>query len=331
MTRLPGCVQNSDAISEFSGDFTLKLVLDQAKAETSLTRVMTFRSDDPLPVYAPGAHMEFDLGDAGKRCYSLVDWPDSSSDVYSVAVQREDAGEGGSIAMHQLSVGQSIEASPPRNNFKLIDGSQPVLLLAGGIGITPLISMATQLQQQGRAFQLHYCARDATRMAFAHALNNAFDKSVFLHPDDTRPLNLDSLMSSQANNTTVYLCGPRGMIDAARQAAMEAGIAEAAIHIELFSSAGPRNADSAFEVEVSSTGQVVNVAKDQSIIEALESAGLDVMYDCQRGDCGICQCDVISGIPDHRDVVLSDEEKASGKVMQICVSRAKSPRLVIDI
>lgn len=308
----------------------MKLTLEHAQAETDLVRVMTFRSDSALPDYTAGAHIEFDLGDAGKRCYSLVDWPQECN-LYTIAVQREESGEGGSQAMHNLSVGQSIEVSPPKNNFELVTGNQPILLLAGGIGITPLISMATHLHKQGRNFQLHYSARNATRMAFADKLNNAFDQSVFLYFDDSDPIDLVTLMSSQTANTIVYLCGPRGMIDAARSAALDAGINEASIHIELFSTGESQDGDTAFEVEINNTGQVINVAANQTIIEALESADIDVMYDCQRGDCGICQCDVISGTPDHRDVVLSDEEKASGKVMQICVSRAKTPRLVIDI
>lgn len=310
----------------------MKLILEQVEAESELIRVLTFRSatQEQLPAYAAGAHIEFDLGEVGKRSYSLVDWPRAST-YYTVAVQREVEGDGGSQAMHALNVGEIIETTLPQNNFTLIDGGEPVLLVAGGIGITPLISMATHLQRNGRAFQLHYAARDRLRMGFADALNNAFDGAVYLYYDDTKPVHLVELMQSQSKDTTVYLCGPRGMIDAARSAAINAGMSEDAIHIELFTASEAQDADSAFEVEISNTGQVVSVAADQSIIEALEAANIDVMYDCQRGDCGICQCDVISGIPDHRDVVLSEDEKASGKVMQICVSRAKTARLVIDV
>ena len=322
----------------------MKLILEKAETATDLVRVMSFRSasGEVLPKYTAGAHIEFDLGGTGTRAYSLIDWPlvhSSSQDqsrflppeVYVVAVQMETEGDGGSQAMHALSVGQPIEATPPKNDFELQPGGEPVLLLAGGIGITPMISMATELQKQGRVFQLHYAARNASRMAFADDLTKSFGDSVSLYHDDTYPLDLKILMRAQASDTQVYLCGPRGMIDAARTAAIAAGLAEEAIHIELFSSAEAQGGDLTFEVEISSTGQVVNVGADQTIIEALEAAGVDVMYDCQRGDCGICQCDVISGIPDHRDVVLSEAERESGKVMQICVSRAKSERLVLDI
>lgn len=314
----------------------MKLILEHAEAATELIRVMTFRSSsgEALPPYTAGSHIEFDLGSAGKRSYSLVDWPTttaSTSSCYTVAVQQEMAGEGGSQAMHALTVGQSITTTLPLNNFQLHDENQPVLLVAGGIGITPMISMATHLQQNSRPFQLHYTARNTSRMGFSDKLKNAFGDAVYLYLDDANPLDLDSLMQSQVPETSVYLCGPRGMIDAAHQAAIQADIKEDAIHIELFSTPEIQSTDTAFEVEISNTGQVVNVAANQSIIQALESAGVDVMYDCQRGDCGICQCDVISGIPDHRDVVLSEAERRSGNVMQICVSRAKSARLVIDI
>lgn len=322
----------------------LKLILEHAEAATELIRVMRFRSSsgDALPAYTAGSHITFDLGGAGSRSYSLVDWPaagDSAGTdhgsrdpaLYTVAVQREMTGEGGSQAMHALNVGQLITTTLPQNNFQLRKSAQPVLLVAGGIGITPMISMATHLYQQGRTFQLHYTARDASRMGFADALSNAFGDSLTLYLDDTNRIDLGKLLQSQEPDTQVYLCGPRGMIDAARIAAIDAEINEDSIHIELFSTPDTRTGDVAFEVEISSTGQVVNVAADQSIIEALESEGIDVMYDCQRGDCGICQCDVISGIPDHRDVVLSEAERESGNVMQICVSRAKSARLVIDV
>lgn len=310
----------------------LKLKLTHASAENALIRVMTFQSEpgSTLPIYTAGAHIEFDLGSAGTRSYSLIDWP-SASDGYTVAVQLEQTGEGGSQAMHAMAEGQVVSTTPPKNDFPLQDSQSPVLLLAGGIGITPMISMATQLQQQAHPFKLHYTAREASRMGFAKELQEAFGDALHLHLDNETPLDLPQLMRSQTPDTQVYLCGPRGMIEAARSAAIESGIAEDAIHIELFSTPEPEAGDTAFEVEISDTGQVITVAADQSIIEALEAAGLDVMYDCQRGDCGICQCTVVSGTPDHRDVVLSDDERASGTVMQICVSRSKSPRLVIEI
>ncbi|GAB2208486.1 PDR/VanB family oxidoreductase [Roseibium sp. ROS1] len=310
----------------------MKLVLEGVEPETDQIRVFRFRAEagGSLPGYEPGAHVKFDLGPLGEREYSLIDWPETD-DLYTVAVQREESGQGGSKAMHALSAGQTISVSEPKNDFPLAEDVPHVLLLAGGIGITPLISMATRLKSQDRSFELHYSARSAVRMGFADKLKNAFGDSARFYLDDTDPLDLAALMKAQPSGTHLYICGPKGMIDAARAAAIAAGLAEEAVHVELFTSPQAQSGDAAFEVEVHSTGQVVTVAPDQTIIQALEDAGLDVMYDCQRGDCGICQTDVISGTPDHRDVVLSDAEKASGKVMQICVSRAKSARLVLDL
>ncbi|WP_434054320.1 MAG: PDR/VanB family oxidoreductase [Roseibium sp.] len=310
----------------------MKLVLQSVDEETDRISVFRFAATDgsALPGYEPGAHVDVDLGPAGIRSYSLIDWPQSSATL-DVAVQREENGQGGSKAMHELAVGQEVSASSPKNDFPLADNPGFSLLLAGGIGITPLISMATRLQRQGQPFELHYSARTASRMGFAESLKTAFGETVMFYFDDAEPIDLTALLRAQPGGTDVYICGPKGMIDAARSAASVAGIPEGSVHVELFTSPEPQAGDTSFEVEVHETGQVVTVGPGQTIIEALEEVGLDVMYDCQRGDCGICQTDVISGDPDHRDVVLSDAEKASGKVMQICVSRAKSARLVLDL
>lgn len=308
----------------------LKLTLKDIDDETPHIRVFRFgdAAGAALPSYSAGAHLEFDLGEAGSRAYSLIDWPETTSD-YIIAVQREDAGQGGSKAMHALNVGDVVTAMPPKNDFPLLDGPAPILLLAGGIGITPMISMATQLLQDGRAFAFHYAGRSEELMGFSAKISENFADQVQLHFDDTKPLDLTALMGPQRKDTQLYICGPKGMIAAARSAAEAAGITD--IHVELFATPQSGTDDHAFEVEIHESGQVFTIPPGKTIIEVLEDEGIDLMFDCQRGDCGICQTDVISGIPDHRDVVLSDEERAAGNVMQICVSRAKSPRLVLDI
>ncbi len=318
----------------------LKLV--DRRDETDRIRILQFTasSGDALPAYTAGTHLDFELDGIGNRSYSLIDWPQHSDQnppgsekiqSYTIAVQREDDGDGGSKMMHQLQIGQSINASDPVNDFELIDSVAPVLLLAGGIGITPLISMATSLASQKHPFSLHYAARSLSVMGFHSTLSEHFADHVQFYFDDTRPLDLAALFSEQGESTELYICGPKGMIEAARKAATTAGFADNNIHVELFSSPDTESGDSAFEVEINDSGEVFEIPVGQSIIDVLEAAGKDLMFDCQRGDCGICQTDVISGIPDHRDVVLSEADRASGKVMQICVSRAKSPRLVLDL
>ncbi len=284
---------------------------------------------EPLPSYSPGAHIDV-MTPAGARSYSLVDWPQDSGNSYRIAVQQEENGDGGSRHMHSLDQGAAISATAPKNDFELIDGTKPVALVAGGIGITPLISMATQMTAQGREFVFHYAGRSADVMAYLDPLRTTFGDRFTPHFDDAKTLNLPALMGGLTNHA-VYICGPKGMIDAARDAAENAGIAAGDIHVELFSTGKAESGDRGFEIEVASTGQIIPVAADQTIIEALEAAGLDPLYDCARGDCGICQTAVISGTPDHRDVVLSQTERDSGTVMQICVSRAASDRLVLDL
>ena len=302
-----------------------KSVLTKRIAEFTLVAT----GDDPLPAYTPGAHIDV-ATTSGSRSYSLIDWPDDDSKGYRIAVQCEQDGEGGSRAMHALDEGAAIEVSQPANDFELVETTKPVALIAGGIGVTPLISMATALQSAGREFQFHYSGRSANEMAYLRQIQTAFGDAVYPYFDDTAPLDLTTLMQGLSGHI-LYLCGPKGMIDAARTAAEAAGISPEDIHVELFTTAKAEDGDRAFEIEIASTGQIITVKSDQTIVEALEDAGLDPMYDCQRGDCGICQTIVVSGTPDHRDVVLSQSERDSGTVMQICVSRALSDRLVLDL
>lgn len=309
----------------------LKLTIAEIKPLTERISAFVLDSADgtALPDWTPGAHIDVST-DAGARSYSLISWPDDTDNRYHIAVQCEPDGDGGSRAMHALAQGDIIEATAPSNDFELLDDGRPTALLAGGIGVTPLISMATKLASNGRPFVFHYAGRSAGLMAYLDRLKTAFGEAFNAHFDDQAPLDLPALVSGISGHA-LYICGPKGMIEAARTAAESAGIDAANIHVELFTTVTAGKGDTAFEVELSSSGQVIEVAADKTIIEALEDAGVDLIYDCQRGDCGICQTDVVSGEPDHRDVVLSQAEKDGGKVMQICVSRALSERLVLDL
>ncbi|MGB1213795.1 MAG: PDR/VanB family oxidoreductase [Pikeienuella sp.] len=283
-----------------------------------------------LPSWEPGAHVEFDIaGDT--RAYSLIAFdpaPDGPHS-YRIAVQREDDGQGGSKAMHALTVGAQVTFGAPKNDFAVVTGA-PGVFLAGGIGVTPLISMAAKLRGAGQDVTFHYAGRSADVMAYRTALAESWGGAFHLHcDDDATALNLDDVMAS-VGAAHLYICGPRGLLDAARAKAEAAGIPADQVHFELFEAASPQEGDTAFEVQIND-GSVFTIPPGKSIIDVLEENDVDVMYDCQRGDCGICQCDVLDGTPDHRDVVLSEAERAAGDVMQICVSRAKSARLVLDI
>ena len=248
-----------------------------------------------------------------------------------LGVLLEEHSTGGSAYMHGLKSGDLITCQPPVNDFALGAEDNP-LLIAGGIGVTPIASMVSKLIGDDRQFEFHYAGRSSDSLAFVSQLSANAGERLHLHFDDQpNALNLTKLFETFDIARHVYVCGPKGMIEAAKQAAERAGVPAEQIHFELFSNDAGQATDDSFEVEISSTGAVYIIPAGRSIIDVLEDEGVDVMYDCQRGDCGICQTTVLAGIPDHRDVVLSEDEKAGGEVMQICVSRAKSKRLVLEI
>jgi ferredoxin-NADP reductase len=311
----------------------LKLKVKSCTAETPLIRSLVFGVvGGVVPRWQAGAHVRVALPNGGDRPYSLMALPGLPDGSLALGVLREEASTGGSQFMHALRIGNVVSATAPVNNFQLHGGASPALLLAGGIGVTPILSMAAELRARGDPFRLHYAGRAQGLLAFLPQLREICPKGLSIHYDtDDSRLDIAAVLGDAPANCHIYACGPAGMIDAVRAVALANGIPADRIHYELFKAEQSSSPDKSFEVELKSTGQVVSVAANQTIIQALEAAGLDVLYDCQRGDCGICQCGVISGVPDHRDVILSGDEKASNKVMQICVSRAKSERLVLDL
>lgn len=299
---------------------------------TSQIKEFTLGTDDDLPEFVAGAHIRVAVPNDDVRCYSLIEWPSDVSKTYRIAVLLDQDGQGGSKYMHGLAAGDQIEFEPPKNDFPLNE-AHPATLLAGGIGITPMISMATRLRSIPQGFEFHYTARSAENAAYCDDLVQAFGSKFHMHFDDdpATALDLPRLIADLPVSHHLYICGPQGMIEATKKLADDAGIAPNRVHFELFSAPEAQDKDQPFEVELASDGQVFTIPVGQTIVEVLDAAGVDIMFDCQRGDCGICQIDVISGVPDHRDVILSDDEKAANDVMQICVSRAKSARLVLDI
>lgn len=308
----------------------MKLTLKSVQKLTDQISEFNFETpSDAAHAWAAGSHVELETS-AGLRSYSLIRWPNETIEYFRFAVKCEHAGAGGSQAMHSLRGGDVINAKDVRNNFELVDQTCPIILLAGGIGITPIISMAAELHEKNHPFQLHYAVRNAESAAYTDELKHYFGDRFHLYLDDTNPIDLNDLITTNTDHA-FYICGPQGMINAARSLAEKSKIPAPKIHVELFANTESETGNTPFEVEIASTGQIVSVAENQTIVEALEEAGVDVMYDCQRGDCGICATDVIAGIPDHRDVVLSEAERSSNSVMQICVSRALSERLVLDL
>ena len=318
----------------------LRLKVESALAPTENIRALTLVSEDgrKLPGYSAGSHIKVRLPDGGERHYSLINADpgvDTSSGVhaYRLGVLKEPAGKGGSLFMHGLTSGDTIEAVPPKNDFPVREHEAPALLIAGGIGVTPIIAMSAELKRKGRPFEFHYTGRSKPAMAFIDEIEEACGDALKVYCDDEaeRCLDLSGLIENAPLEAHIYVCGPRGMIEAVRERAHDRGFPKDRVHFELFDQPEEKAGDQPFEVEVKSTGEVFTVPPGKSIIEVLEEGGVDLVYDCQRGDCGICQTTVLKGVPDHRDVILTEDERAAGDVMQICVSRARSPRLVLDL
>jgi ferredoxin-NADP reductase len=318
----------------------LLLFVTEVRAETPLVRAFTLARahGEPLPTWQPGAHIRVRLPDGDDRCYSLINLsPDPHATTrptaYRLGVRLESPSRGGSRFMHGLKTGDKVEVLAPSNNFPLEPGPQPVVLLAGGIGITPIVSMAAALAAEGRPYRLHYAGRSCGDLAFIGDIERLCGPHLALHADDTagRVFDVDGLFASLKAEEPVYCCGPRAMIDAALSAAKARGWVEGRLRFELFTVAGPQAADGPFEVVLKSSGESFLIPPDKTILDVLIEAGKDPLHDCKRGDCGICQVQVLEGVPDHRDYILTDAERAEGTKMQICVSRSKTPRLVIDL
>lgn len=290
-----------------------------------------------LPAFDAGAHVDVHLPGGWVRPYSLCNSP-GDTERYRLGVLHDSASRGGSRALHeQVQEGQTLRISPPRNHFPLVADAPASLLVAGGIGITPLLAMAEQLGASGAAFTLHYAARSRRHAAFLDELARAPHAGrVRLHFDDEagRPLDVAGVLADAPAGSHLYVCGPHGLIEATLAAARALGWDGSRLHHECFAppavAAGARG-DTAFEVQLASSGRVVVVPPGQSIVQALAGAGVDVMTSCEQGVCGTCLTTVLAGEPDHRDAYLTPEERAANDRMLPCCSRARSPRLVLDL
>ncbi|RDU98798.1 PDR/VanB family oxidoreductase [Trinickia dinghuensis] len=287
-----------------------------------------------LPAFSAGAHIDVVLRDGLVRQYSLCNDP-RESHRYLIAVLRDADSRGGSVAMHALEEGGLLEVGEPKNHFPLHAQARHSLLLAGGIGVTPIISMAEALDRDGASFEMHYCTRSAARTAFRDRLAEPrFSDRVHLYFDDAgdgERLRLDVLLAQVRADTHLYVCGPSGFIAAAMDAAKAAGWDDANVHREFFAATPTQEGGGAFQVKLSSTGKVIDVAPGVTVVAALAQAGIDVPTSCEQGVCGTCLTRVLSGEPDHRDVYLMDEEKAANDQFLPCCSRSKSPMLVLDL
>jgi vanillate monooxygenase ferredoxin subunit len=295
------------------------------------------RSDGQrLPPFEAGAHVDVYLDDGVVRQYSLCSDP-AQCDRYRLGILREPQSRGGSAAIHQTFVeSRTIRISAPRNNFVLKETAAKSILMAGGIGITPLMAMAYRLHRMGAPFILHYCARTIDRAAFRFELEQAaFRDSVFFHYDDDRsvgPFDVAAALQDATADAQLYVCGPEGFMKHVLECAHATAWTAERIHMEYFSREVPLDAgDSTFTVVAQRSGVTVEVGPSETIAQTLLGRGVTVELACEQGICGTCLTRVVAGIPDHRDLYQTEDEKATNAQMTICCSRARSPTLVLDI
>lgn len=285
-----------------------------------------------LPAVTPGSHVDLHLGNGITRSYSLVH-AGKQLDAYVVGVKLDPKSRGGSRYVHeQLRVGTTLQVSAPRNHFPLLESAAHTVLIAGGIGITPIWCMAQRLQAIGASWELWYSARSHEDMAFVRELG-AFGDKVHLHLDDQAGsvLNLAAIIESAPDGAHFYCCGPAPMLDAYEAAAASAGRSPECVHLERFAAQQAAAVEGGFVISLARTGVDLTVPKGATVLKVLLDHGIAVDSSCQEGICGCCEVNVLEGDVDHRDAVLTDKEKAANKSMMVCCSGAKSSRLVLDL
>lgn len=322
-------------MANLSETLSLRVIRMEWEAEGVISVALARPDGGELPAFAPGAHIDLILPNGVTRSYSLSGDP-ADRLRYVVGVGLDAKSRGGSSYIHnQLRVGQILQVSEPRNHFPLVEDAPMVVLIAGGIGITPLYCMARRLAALGRPYEMHYATRNAARMAFLPQMR-ALGGPVHVHYDEEQggsPLDVAAIFSRYPAGTHYYCCGPVPMLAAFEAAGAAAGIPDANIHVEYFT-AKPQNAvapSAGFTVVLARSGKEIMVPSDKSILEMLSINGVKVESSCQDGICGTCEVKVLEGIPDHRDSVLTKAEQAANKSMMVCVSRCKGERLVLDI
>ncbi|MCY1389510.1 Phthalate dioxygenase reductase [compost metagenome] len=319
------------------------LTLRVARRRQLVAEIVELTLVDPqggvLPAWEAGSHIKLQVpldGQPQWRHYSLINFATetgatSAPREYRIAIRRAENGRGGSNWIHErVQEGDDLRIEPPSNLFPLDDGE--VVLLAGGIGVTPIIAMASALEGAGRDYVMHYSGRSQPQMAFVEELSALCGNRLQVHCDDVpgRCLDLPALFSNLREEQQLYVCGPKGMLDAALELARQAGWPAGRIRFELFEEAQAQEGDKPFKVELRASNRTLEVPADRTILDVMLEAQLDPLYDCKRGECGLCRTSVLGGEVEHRDYCLTEAEKKAGDVIHICVSRCKGDLLVLD-
>ncbi len=318
------------------GSGELPLVISGIRQLTPRVRAYELRhiNGDALPAVTAGAHIQLPVlinNQQVMRHYSICSNP-KRTDIYEVAVLKEEAGQGGSVAIHQeYRLGQKINCHLPTNHFELHQGDAPALLIAGGIGITPIKAMAQALQCRGNKLSIHYSGRSLTEMAFQDRLARAFSGDIqFYSTALGQRLDIQYVMEQAPHNTVFYVCGPAALIDGVIAVGKLLAINPERIRYERFASVIDGQAK-ALRVTLEKSNKIIEVAKDETILDALLEHGVNVPFSCKSGDCKTCAVKVMSGKPQHLDNSLSDYEREEQQLMCLCVSRGLDDDLVLDL
>jgi len=311
-------------------ELQLRVARKESAAEGTVILDLTTEGEELLPVWTPGAHIDLLLAPGLTRQYSLCG-DTTDRQTWRVAVLLEPKSRGGSAYVHNtLHEGDLVRVRGPRNHFALVP-SRRYLFIAGGIGITPILPMLAEASRVGAEWELHYGGKRLPTMAFLSELTAMAASSVHIHPQDqVGNLDLATILGTPEANTTIYCCGPGALLDAVEQRSRT--WPTDALHMERFTPVHQAElvVNRSFEIELAQSGVTLEVQAEESIVQALRTAGVDVPSSCEEGTCGTCETQVLSGEVDHRDSLLTAGERAANDTMFICVSRAACPRLVLD-
>jgi len=312
---------------------TVRIEAKAAVAQDICALTLVAADGGALPAFTAGAHLDVHLPGCIVRQYSISNDP-AEAHRYVIGVLLDTQSRGGSRAVHELlAAGQTLQVSAPKNHFPLVAQARRSLLIAGGIGITPILAMARQLAREDADFELHYAASSAERMAFRADIEaSAWVGVARFHVGDDR-LDVAALLAAQEEGIHAYVCGPKRLIDAVTDATKRLGWANERVHHEFFAGAEPPAAgqNCAFEIELARSGRVISVASDQTAAQALIAAGVPLLTSCEQGVCGTCLTRVLAGEPEHHDLYLTPEEQAANDQFTPCCSRSRGGRLVLDL
>ncbi|MDO9504284.1 PDR/VanB family oxidoreductase [Hydrogenophaga sp.] len=314
----------------------LYLLLRQIRLEAEGTA--SFELVDPdgreLPPFSAGAHVDVQIPGGPRRSYSLSSSP-ANRECYRITVRRDPASRGGSAWFHeQARVGMRLEAHGPRNEFELEESATHSVMLAGGIGITPLLTMIGRLNELGRGWSLHYSTRHMAEMAFTWELNRLqaqgdSELHRYATANGGARMDLRGIIASAPAGSHFYCCGPAAMIDGFLDATK--ALPPSHVHYERFSATQAAATDGGYQLRLMRDGRSLRVVPGRSMLDTLLDAGVDLPYSCTQGICGSCRVNVLHGQPDHRDECLSDEERASNRVVMPCCSGSLGPVLTLDL